>query len=150
MQPASTGHVAFAKSLSIILLFSSGRKAPVVTQLTFRTPGSSIVAGSSIPFTLVPALINETQSAMTPLRHPRVDFATLGIYTQLLQVLGHALAHVGEFGLDGVDFLLYGGDVDFFFRFERVDISGDVEVVVVLGDLFRRCDVGKLVCEFAG
>ena len=64
---------------------------------------------------------------------------------EILQIASHAPAHLGQFGLDTDDLLLQRGDVDFFLRLEGIDVAGEVEVEVVLGDLVQAGAVGVFV-----
>ncbi len=57
---------------------------------------------------------------------------------KLLQMTAHLDPQLGKLGLERVDLLLDRGDVDFFRRFECIDVTRDVEVEVVLRDLVDR------------
>ena len=63
-------------------------------------------------------------------------------YPQLLQVSLHLRPHGGEFGFEAGDVGLHGVEVDLGLFFEGIDVAGDVEIKIVVGDLLRGGAVG--------
>ena len=70
--------------------------------------------------------------------------------TKFLQISLHFQAHGGELGFEAGDVCLYGIEVDLGFLLEGIDIAGDVEIEVVVGDFLRGGAVGLFLDGLEG